>query len=49
MLFRSESLPKKRGLGDMFEDETNRSFLEFIKSGKACPGEIGRASCRERV
>ena len=35
----AESLPKLRGLGEMYEEETNRSFLEFIKSNEACPGE----------
>ncbi len=35
----AQSLPKLRGLGEMYEEETNRSFLEFIKSNKACPGE----------
>ena len=34
-----QSLPKLRRLGDMFEAETNRSFLDFIKSGKPCPTE----------
>ncbi|MDH3354097.1 MAG: hypothetical protein OEL79_02645 [Chromatiales bacterium] len=35
------SLPKERGLGEMFEDETNRSFLDFINNNKICPGEAG--------
>ena len=35
----AQSLPKQRGLGDLFEEETNRSFLELIKSGQNCPGE----------
>ena len=35
----AQSLPKLRGLGEMYEEETNRSFLEFIKGNKACPGE----------
>jgi hypothetical protein len=35
----AQSLPKQRALGDMFESETNRSFLEFINRGEACPGE----------
>lgn len=35
----ARSLPKLRGLGEMYEEETNRSFLEFIKNEKACPGE----------
>ncbi|MCW8825532.1 MAG: hypothetical protein OQK78_03815 [Gammaproteobacteria bacterium] len=42
----AESLPRLRGLGEMFEDETNRSFLEFINSGDSCPGE---ATIREKV
>lgn len=35
----AQSLPKLRGLGELFEDETNRSFLKFIQSGEMCPGE----------
>jgi len=35
----AQALPKQRGLGEMYEEETNRSFLELINSGKACPGE----------
>lgn len=35
----AQSLPKLRGLGEMYEEETNRSFLKFIKSNDACPGE----------
>lgn len=34
-----QSLPKQRGLGEIYENETNRSFLELINSDKACPGE----------
>ncbi|HID44530.1 MAG TPA: hypothetical protein EYP34_02075 [Chromatiaceae bacterium] len=32
-----DSLPKQRELGQVFEDETNASFLRFSKSGKPCP------------
>jgi len=35
----AKSLPKQRGLGELFEEETNRSFLKFIQSGQRCPGE----------
>jgi len=35
----AQALPKQRGLGEMYEEETNRSFLKLINSGEACPGE----------
>ncbi|WP_456445718.1 hypothetical protein [Thiolapillus sp.] len=31
------SLPKRRELGQLFEDETDASFKSFIQSGAACP------------
>ena len=31
------SLPKKRGLGDLFEEATERSFMAFIKEARRCP------------
>lgn len=34
-----ENLPKRRYLGQVFEQATNDSFLEFTRSGAACPGE----------
>ncbi len=34
-----ETLPKKRYLGQVFEQATNESFLEFTKAGTTCPGE----------
>ena len=30
-------LPKRRALGQAFDDVTNRSFLAFIESGESCP------------
>jgi hypothetical protein len=32
-----ETLPKKRRLGDIFEEATNTSFLTFIQSKESCP------------
>jgi hypothetical protein len=32
-----ESLPKRRELGQLFEDQTDASFKAFIKTGAACP------------
>lgn len=37
----AERLPKQRELGEMFEVETNRSFLNFIQHSESCPGEAG--------
>ena len=31
------NLPKKRQLGELFDYESNRSFLAFIKSNDVCP------------
>ena len=31
------SAPKTRGNGELFEDATNASFLDFGKSNKTCP------------
>lgn len=33
------ALPKRRQLGQLFDDVTNTSFLEFIQSKSVCPGE----------
>ncbi|MCP3671010.1 MAG: hypothetical protein GY814_11370 [Gammaproteobacteria bacterium] len=33
------ALPRRRHLGQLFDDVTNTSFLEFIKSKSVCPGE----------
>ena len=33
------SLPKRRGLGQLFDDTTHESFLGFIQQGKPCPEE----------
>lgn len=33
------ALPKKRYLGQAFEEATNESFLEFYKAGGQCPEE----------
>lgn len=30
-------LPKRRQLGELFDYETNRSFLAFIENNRACP------------
>jgi len=30
-------LPKRRQLGQVFDDATNESFLSFIQNGSACP------------
>jgi hypothetical protein len=31
------NLPKRRQLGDLFDVETNASFLRFIEEGGTCP------------
>ncbi len=31
------NLPKRRQLGELFDQETNRSFLDFINNRAACP------------
>lgn len=33
------TLPKRRQLGQAFDDSTNDSFLAFIKSNSTCPDE----------
>ena len=38
-----DNLPKKRYLGQVFEQATNESFLEFTKAGTGCPGEDAMA------
>lgn len=35
-----DNLPKRRELGQLFEDTTNASFKEFIGSGAACPSPV---------
>lgn len=37
------ALPKKRYLGQVFEQATNRSFLDFANAREACPGEASLA------
>ena len=32
-------LPKQRNLGQVFQDATNKSFLEFIEQGGKCPAK----------
>jgi len=32
------ALPKRRQLGQTFDDETNTSFLSFIQTKSVCPG-----------
>ncbi len=32
-----DHLPKKRELGQIFEETTNESFLQFVKSASPCP------------
>ncbi len=32
-----DTLPKRRELGQLFDDSTNASFLEFHRSGRPCP------------
>ena len=39
-----ENLPKKRYLGQVFEQATNESFLDFTRTGVACPGETEMAA-----
>lgn len=34
-----DNLPKERMLGELFDNSTNESFLEFIKQGTSCPAE----------
>ena len=31
------SLPKRRQLGELFDNETNASFMQFIKENATCP------------
>jgi len=35
-----ETLPKRRELGLAFDEVTNRSFVEFIDAGLACPSSV---------
>lgn len=39
-----DALPKKRYLGQAFEEATNESFLEFHKNAAQCPGEATLAT-----
>ena len=32
------NLPKRKQLGDYFDQETNRSFMKFIDDQATCPG-----------
>jgi len=32
-----KNLPKQRILGQWFEDATNKSFINFMETGKQCP------------
>ncbi len=38
------ALPKKRYLGQVFEEATNESFLAFHKTGGQCPGKAALAT-----
>lgn len=38
------ALPKKRYLGQAFEEATNESFLDFYKTGAQCPEEATLAT-----
>jgi len=33
------ALPKRRQLGQTFDDSTNKSFLTFIQNRSVCPGQ----------
>ena len=35
-----DNLPKQRELGQIFEDETNASFLRFTRAAKPCPSPV---------
>ena len=35
-----ETLPKRRALGQSFEDVTNQSYLRFIENGNSCPDAV---------
>ena len=39
-----DNLPKRRELGQVFEEKTDASFKEFIQSGAACPSPVAFAS-----
>ncbi|MGD8587369.1 MAG: hypothetical protein PVG22_00920 [Chromatiales bacterium] len=34
------NLPKQKQLGELFDYETNRSFLQFIQERKQCPAAV---------
>ena len=36
-----DNLPKQRSLGELYDNATNASFLEFAKQQKACPDNEG--------
>lgn len=33
-------LPKRRELGDWFEQQTNASFMQFMSNDSTCPGSL---------
>lgn len=33
------NVPKRRGIGQLFDDKTHESFLNFIQQGTTCPDE----------
>jgi hypothetical protein len=33
------TIPKRRGLGQLFDDSTHESFLNYIQQGTTCPEE----------
>ncbi len=36
-----ENLPKRRQLGELFDQQTHRSYMEFIRIKASCPGQAG--------
>jgi hypothetical protein len=44
-----DNLPKRRELGQVFEDKTNESFKAFIQSGSACPSPVAFAAEVDRA
>ena len=44
------NLPKRRQLGELFDNETNASFMKFIQDGASCPtNDALRAQVDEAV
>jgi hypothetical protein len=41
-----EALPKRRALGQVYENATNESFLRFAEQGSDCPG---KADLKQRI